>query len=118
MILTILLPSLNKFWIYVDFKINQDFIAEVFCINKEEPILMCSGKCYLKGKLQAADDQEKQQRPLPSKEKTELNYYLTIDLNIPFTTLIDSAKTELPIYRLNYQWAHQNKVFHPPKFSS
>ena len=33
------------------FKLNQDFIANELCINKEKPELNCHGKCHLNNEL-------------------------------------------------------------------
>lgn len=41
--------------ILVNFKINQDFIAEFLCINKEEPESTCYGKCQLTKQLSESD---------------------------------------------------------------
>ena len=52
MIVALMLPYLAKVAILIDYKINQDFIAEVLCINKEKSMTLCKGKCYLVDQLQ------------------------------------------------------------------
>ncbi|MCB0642942.1 MAG: hypothetical protein KDC44_14940, partial [Phaeodactylibacter sp.] len=47
----LLTPSLLKIGVYVDFKIRQDYIAEVLCVNRAEPVNLCSGACYLDTQL-------------------------------------------------------------------
>src|SRR5699024_7192955 len=50
--------------VYVDFKIHQDYIAEVLCINRDKPELHCNGKCILMQKIkevQETGDQDKNQ---------------------------------------------------------
>ena len=39
---------------YVAFKFNQEYITNVFCVNKDKPELHCDGKCYLKKKIDTA----------------------------------------------------------------
>ncbi len=43
----LLLQSGREALIGLWFHANQEQIAEQYCINKEEPLLMCQGKCYL-----------------------------------------------------------------------
>lgn len=75
MITALMLPNLTKIGILIDFKINQDFIAEVLCINKEKPMSTCNGKCYLSEKLKEAEEQEEKQAPTSKKERLEVVYY-------------------------------------------
>ena len=79
MIIVLMLPNLTKIGILIDFKINQDFIAEVLCINKEQPIAVCYGQCYLSDRLKEAGDQEEKQLPGSKKTHSEINYYYAND---------------------------------------
>lgn len=53
----VLLPNLSKMWIVIDFKVRQEYIAQTLCVNRDEPVPMCQGACYLNGQLQKADEQ-------------------------------------------------------------
>lgn len=44
---------------YVEFELNKEYIAEFLCINKEKPMTICGGKCYLSKELQKANEQDK-----------------------------------------------------------
>ncbi|WP_339703497.1 hypothetical protein [uncultured Marixanthomonas sp.] len=41
---------------YADYYLNYDYIANVLCINKEEPEMQCNGKCHLTQELSKAND--------------------------------------------------------------
>ena len=45
--LIILVQTWDVALIWAYYRFNQDYIAETFCINKVEPELLCSGKCYV-----------------------------------------------------------------------
>lgn len=116
MLIAILLPSLTKIGILIDFKINQDFIAAIFCINKEEPIVMCNGKCYLVEQLNKAEEQEEKQIPIHQEEQAEIIYYYS---NV---SLERSDHTSTYLYKLNpayendfYPNAFVASIFRPPK---
>lgn len=44
---------------YIEYALNQDYIAEFLCINKDQPKLQCNGKCHLAKQI------EKQQEEAP-----------------------------------------------------
>ena len=50
--------QISKLSIYVNFKLNQDFIAEVLCINKDKPVSNCNGNCYLSKQLKVQEEKE------------------------------------------------------------
>ncbi|ELR71084.1 hypothetical protein C900_03048 [Fulvivirga imtechensis AK7] len=47
--------------VYIDFKINQDYIARVLCINRDKPELNCNGHCILMQKLKKTQETEQSQ---------------------------------------------------------
>ena len=111
-----MLPCLTKIGILIDFKINQGFIAEVLCINKEKPITMCNGTCYLSEQLKKAEEQEEKQAPSSKKERLEVVYFL---LKSPFDFLslaIDRTdKSNLTYVDEIYTSSFIMDIFHPPK---
>lgn len=54
----IVLNSMIYSVIKVNFTINQKFIIENFCVNKDKPELKCDGKCFLAQKIQDAKEQQ------------------------------------------------------------
>ena len=115
LILVFLLPTLLKVSIYVDFKIHQDFIIEMFCINKDKPLVMCSGSCYLADKLEKADEGQKKESPVKIELRNELVYY-QISENKKNIDPDDSVLNRFPS---TTQWFkpsdHLDKIFRPPK---
>lgn len=49
--------------VWGDFLVNNEYIREVLCINKDKPELSCGGKCYLMQQLQ--ESQQKQEKEFP-----------------------------------------------------
>jgi len=118
MIIAVMLPSLTKIGILIDFKINQDFIAEVLCINKEKPMSTCNGKCYLSEKLQEAEEQEEKQAPTSKKERLEVIYYYT---KSSFDFLLNTDCFISKVYPACvdefYTSSFIDDIFRPPKFN-
>lgn len=45
--------------IYVDFEVRKDYIRQVLCIKRDQPIAVCHGRCYLTDQLEKAAETEK-----------------------------------------------------------
>ncbi len=117
MIIAIMLPSLLKFGILVDFKINQEYIAKVLCINKDEPMSGCNGKCHLSKQLENAEEPEEKQAPRTSNLKLE-NIYLIDKLSYYKSNpcLAREFKAAISLYLLNFLPSlYISEIFHPPK---
>lgn len=76
LLMIFLSPGLVKVWVVVDFTINQEYIAELFCVNKEEPITVCNGKCFLSDQLKRTEPQEPLTLPVNSSQKVQIQLFL------------------------------------------
>ncbi|MDO4880146.1 MAG: hypothetical protein Q3983_02605 [Capnocytophaga sp.] len=52
----ILLISIQQTLIVVHFSLNQDFIEELYCVNKKNVEMNCHGKCQLKKDIQSSSE--------------------------------------------------------------
>lgn len=111
------LPSVVKIWILVDFKIHQDYIAEMLCINKDEPITMCNGKCYLEDQLQKAEEKEQEQIPQELKQKVEIFYLSNLHMQLMDLFIDIDAIRQSTVSHDKYCSSYLASIFHPPKFS-
>jgi hypothetical protein len=50
--------------IYLDFSLRQDFIAETLCINRDKPITVCNGNCFLNRQLHKAQEQQQEKQSI------------------------------------------------------
>ena len=41
---------------YVEYILNQNYIAEFLCVNKDKPQLQCNGKCFLMKEIEKQKD--------------------------------------------------------------
>lgn len=116
MIMAMMLPSLTKLGILIDFKINQDFIAEVLCINRDKPLNKCNGKCYLSKKLKKAEEQEEKQLPTIKLTKLEMlccaskNHFDFLKYTFTYLSRLNAAYA-----REFYFFSFIADIFHPPK---
>ncbi|MDC6404319.1 MULTISPECIES: hypothetical protein [Maribacter] len=96
----------------LEYLYNQDYIAEVLCINKDKPMLNCDGKCYL-AKMIKEQQKEKQHQDVPSVDLREYPIGFVDILEYGFVTNINSKKTIISWKNL-YQGKHNASIFHPP----
>ena len=102
-----------KLGIVTYFQVNRDYIAEVLCVNKENPITMCHGKCFLDRNLSLVDDDIANQVPGSIKLKVETSSFVADYFS--FTPTINSVDLENTSAQQSlYQFDSQDSFFHPP----
>lgn len=99
-----------------NYVINQDYIAEFLCINKDKPELECNGKCYLAKELKAAS--EEKEKNLPAIAMEEYPVAIVTFTLFEASQAIETISTNNFQYKNNYTFSYQNLVFHPPTFTS
>ena len=105
-----------KLWIVVDFKIHQAFIAETYCVNKDDPILMCSGKCYLSQQLKEAEEPHQQDLPFSSRLKMEISLFIkAFRFNFQLIAWAKPQRTTFPDHSILPDSSYLDSVFHPPE---
>ena len=116
LILNIIGSTLMVPLIYLDFSLRQDYIAEVLCINKEEPITVCGGQCYLIDQLKHAN--ERQEKEATTSQKLEFHFFSLCIARLDFLSL------ENGLIQSTYQWeslifssSYLADIFRPPKIS-
>lgn len=105
------LPALS---IYLEY--NRTAIADKFCVNKLEPELLCSGRCYISSvTADALGDQEDQSQAPASQEQIPTTLFastfhaLDLSLSVP-----DKQKPDLG-YAERYSFQYLSGIFHPPR---
>ncbi|MGQ1788112.1 MULTISPECIES: hypothetical protein [unclassified Saccharicrinis] len=115
-IILFLLPTIGRIWIVIDFKIHQDYIAKVLCVNKDKPDNTCNGKCHLKKQLKKAQENPQSETSKNFKENSVLNLFLPeFDILLKSNSSIKEKQKQYfntPFKRSGYI----NKFFRPPKF--
>lgn len=99
---------------YVEYVLNQDYIAEFLCINKDKPKLQCNGKCHLVKEI------EKQQKNEPKSLRVSLENYpigfVTILKISPFQQFISDKESQNSFYLKLYCFNYNYSAFQPPDF--
>lgn len=72
----------KDFMVYTHFKLDQNFIVSVLCINKDKPSLQCDGKCYLKQKLKENHTEEEQELPISLEERRSIHLFIAYPDNL------------------------------------
>jgi len=99
----------------LDYVINQDYIAEFLCINKNNTTMNCNGKCYLMLELKKQSDEKKQNLPKIAMEEYPIGFVSIAKFNFKeetTTTYIHNFK-----YQNLYSFINVKSCFHPPTIS-
>ena len=112
--LLILLLPLRNTLLLVDYQLNKDYVASVYCVNKAKPELHCNGKCHLAKELKAAEDQEQKLLKLLNESPAIVYFWqetaLTFSADIP-TVLV----TGQSLYKAGTFYPPHFSIFHPPR---
>lgn len=109
----------SKSFVVLNWKINQDFITEKYCENKDKPMMNCNGKCYLSQQLEKLELKEKEERekyPSPKSQVETTNFAWTvenllIEINIGRNLNENKQGLKKPVYWYN---TDLSQVYHPP----
>ncbi|MBS1508489.1 MAG: hypothetical protein JSS79_17755 [Bacteroidetes bacterium] len=111
-LLILLLPAFYKVGFFTYFQLNRDFIAENYCVNKDRPITMCYGQCFLNKGIQLVDDVPNPDR-LTSTVRLEMPSITPDNFRIEFS--VSSVTLEYPsILVPNPSEGVASAVFRPP----
>lgn len=99
--------------VYLDFKLNQDYISKVLCINREKPQLECNGQCILMKKMKKSQEAESpEQNHIPKSQLLEIFSPIVNGfrpLNFPYLVKKYSFFVEQITTR------SLSNLFHPPR---
>ncbi len=112
----VLLHIFNVAVIYVEFKLNQDYIAEVLCINKDVPDSDCHGCCQLKKEISEQEEQKHEEEAVRTGEKL----LWTVNNDEAFCFSLAETYVEVPLkpYCSHPYSMIPFDIFHPPQVFS
>lgn len=58
--------------VYLDFEMRRDYIAKVLCINRDKPITVCGGTCYLELNLEKS---QRNSEAIPASFTSVMSFY-------------------------------------------
>jgi hypothetical protein len=108
----IFIQTFSAYFIKADFLLNQSYIAENLCVNRDKPMMHCNGKCYLSKKIN--EQEKKDHSPVSRTEKLDLQvYYLPETVAVPpaFEAL---TKAVCLINDSEIFSSFSPSIFHPP----
>ncbi|SDN10446.1 hypothetical protein SAMN05421820_106176 [Pedobacter steynii] len=98
------------------FKMNQDYIANALCENKDKPQMHCNGRCVLAKKLQQAEQNEEKQRA-QSQEKANVLFFCKLNRLKVAECLLSLQRREFNPFYLHFKpSSFSNDIFKPPQF--
>jgi len=81
LILFVLLSAFRDMVSLLSFQVNQRYIAENLCVNRDEPMTMCAGKCFFNQTIKKAHDRnESPKAPAPIEDRPTIQYLIVEQL--------------------------------------
>ncbi len=103
--------------IVINWKINQDFIAENLCENKDKPRMCCKGKCQLKKQLQKMDTESQQENQSGEQKTSNSNIDLFCNVHkfeFARTNYKPTVALVYPVEQNHYDFCFFSKSIKPP----
>ena len=115
LLISILGSQSSKLFIYISFKINQEFIAKELCENKDVPKMNCNGNCYLAKQLKAEEEKEKEEQvPIEQRVKLDVLFIAEVQSSNDFFDTTFEAISLIDNIHFTPQKGYLSKVFQPP----
>lgn len=117
LLLAVTMQSTGSIWIYLGFKLNQEYIASQLCLNRFDTIPVCKGSCYLEEKIKEEKDNPDTQIKIK---------LIEIAMVLPVFNLNPLKNNYQPIDKTVFGRTHSNSlpdgvcigIFKPPVFLS
>lgn len=100
--------------VYSIYTLDRDYIVDNFCINKERPELMCSGKCFLEEQLTLDKNQKESSKSIQSVVKSGSHEYFQLLSSFRIAKpLAYCAGCFTDVAQMKHS-SFAGNVFHPP----
>ncbi len=106
----VLVSAINFPLVYLEFEINKDYIRDVLCVNRDKPITVCGGSCYLKKRL--TQEQSEKTDATSKTKRVALGLYFEEILEIFIA--IGSHEALHKVFQQIYSYSYTKGIFHPP----
>lgn len=103
-----------KLGIVAIYELNNGYIAENLCVNKDKPKMHCNGKCYLKKQLKKAGELENNTTPTDKKKIEFSDVYCYKQSELVFSPLFQEDISYNSRYLQGQGIIYISKIFHPP----
>lgn len=111
----LLLPNLYvDSVVFVAFKLQQDYIVNNLCVQKDEVVNTCNGSCVLTNQLKAANKKQKESN-YPGSQKTRI-FPVYIASNSESNTVLFSNNPKADVHKASIiPWELCFDILRPPK---
>lgn len=100
---------------YLEYCVNYDYISEVLCVEKDKPLSICNGKCYLSQQLKEAQETEEQDKKIVTVEQEKIPMIVATRLSIKYLFPIVNSPQQYEYYRFSVKDLFALTPKPPPK---
>ncbi|QQL51595.1 hypothetical protein GO620_015715 [Mucilaginibacter ginkgonis] len=115
-LLSLIGGNFSRYFVYAGFELNQKYIAEKLCINKNRPWLHCNGRCYFIKKIKQAEEEDRKQSAKDNLNRLEVSFFQQpIIIGFIQPKIISQAHQHFAAYTYLYTNHYLDSIFRPPK---
>ncbi|MBE9464471.1 hypothetical protein ACFP1I_05205 [Dyadobacter subterraneus] len=118
LLFSIMLPTISPWGTIVYFRLNQEFIAKTLCENRDQPMAMCYGKCYLAKVLKQQKEQQDKETAQRLQNLPLFQLFTQTEMQFAFTCKAVSEMEKACFqYQLAIYTSPEFRLLRPPKLS-
>lgn len=115
LVMVLMTIQFAQYLVYVDFELNKQTILTTRCINRNNPITVCKGRCYLAKKVRQVSEKKKEQNARMASEKYFDLAAPDSKISMAFIRPLPVSKSVCSIPYINlYNLSLLIAFFHPP----
>jgi hypothetical protein len=111
----VLMQSMSKYMVQLDYLINKDYIAKNLCENRNKPQMKCCGKCHLNKQLNKTENDNSKGKTVQRFSSFEFYASNYSDNFYPKPVFITSVEISTGFVTDQYSYRPLTGVFHPPQ---
>lgn len=112
-LLTWLCQLSDRYFVMLEFFLNQDYIAQNLCENRDKPKMHCNGKCHLTKQLKETD-RKNQENPERRNDNKSEYYYVSLAFSELTSKYIFINSPQYHRQTIGCPVDHSYGFFHPP----
>jgi len=104
----------GRYLVMFEFYLNQEYVAQNLCVNRDKPQLHCNGKCHLRKQLNEEEKRDQDNPERRAENKSEIFYHpsFAIAAITPAYTLLNRIYNNPACIGTPVDQAFT--IFHPP----
>lgn len=107
-------PGVHQATVQLLFMANRDYVASELCVERDEPISVCGGSCFLEKQLERTNSQDEERLPVSEEESKLVLSYAQLECFSLRAFAFESMRAVFPPFARPASADMCDPLFRPP----